>query len=220
MNAKAPPRLCLPKRLVAATHNAGKLREIGDLLRPFGIEAVGSAALGLLEPEETGSTFRDNAVLKAEAAARASGAAALADDSGLCVEALGGAPGVLSARWAGDARDFALAMTRIERELRAARAPQPWRAYFTQRAGASVARRAGRGLRRPRRRRTALPAEGNARFWLRSDIPARRPRSHLRRDERGGKARAAAGWLARPVAPGQSLPETVAGAACLRSIPG
>ena len=131
MNAKETPRLCLPKRLVAATHNAGKLREIGDLLRPFGIEAVGSAALGLLEPEETGSTFRDNAVLKAEAAARASGAAALADDSGLCVEALGGAPGVLSARWAGDARDFALAMTRIERELRAARAPQPWRAYFT-----------------------------------------------------------------------------------------
>ena len=130
MNAKAPPRLCLPKRLVAATHNAGKLREIGDLLRPFGIEAVGSAALGLLEPEETGSTFRDNAVLKAEAAARASGGAALADDSGLCVEALGGAPGVLSARWAGEARDFALAMARIERELRTARAPQPWRAYF------------------------------------------------------------------------------------------
>ena len=130
MNAKAPPRLCLLKRLVAATHNAGKLREIGDLLRPFGIEAVGSAALGLLEPEETGSTFRDNAVLKAEAAARASGGAALADDSGLCVEALGGAPGVLSARWAGEARDFALAMARIERELRTARAPQPWRAYF------------------------------------------------------------------------------------------
>ena len=133
MNAKALPAGAgppFPGRLVAATHNAGKLREIGDLLRPFGIEAIGAAALGLIEPEETGLTFRDNAILKAEAAARASGEPALADDSGLCVEALHGAPGVLSARWAGDTRDFAAAMTRVEGELRAARAPQPWRAYF------------------------------------------------------------------------------------------
>ena len=74
--------------LVVATHNAGKLREIKELLAPYGVETLGAGALGLDEPEETGSTFRDNAVLKAEAAARASGMVALADDSGLCVEAL------------------------------------------------------------------------------------------------------------------------------------
>ena len=90
----------LAGHLVVATHNAGKLSEIGELLRPFGLAAVGAAALRLEEPEETGSTFRDNAVLKARAAARASGPIALADDSGLCVEALDGAPGVYSARWA------------------------------------------------------------------------------------------------------------------------
>jgi XTP/dITP diphosphohydrolase len=117
-------------RLVAATHNPGKLREIAALLRPFRIEAVGAGSLGLIEPEETGSTFRDNAALKAEAAARSSGEAALADDSGLCVEALGGAPGVQSARWAGNSRDFAAAMARVERELRAVQAPEPWRAHF------------------------------------------------------------------------------------------
>jgi XTP/dITP diphosphohydrolase len=133
MTGKAPPDGQPPRlsgRVVAATHNPGKLREIGALLRPFGIEAVSAGSLGLVEPEETGSTFRDNAVLKAEAAARSSGEAALADDSGLCVEALGGAPGIQSARWAGDPRSFAAAMARIERELRAARAPEPWRAYF------------------------------------------------------------------------------------------
>jgi XTP/dITP diphosphohydrolase len=120
--------------VVAATHNSGKLRELADLLRPCGIEAVGAAALGLLEPEETGATFRDNAILKAEAAARASGRAALADDSGLGVAALGGRPGIHSARWAegaaGEPRDFAAAMARIEGELRAAGAPRPWRAQF------------------------------------------------------------------------------------------
>jgi XTP/dITP diphosphohydrolase len=117
-------------RIVAATHNAGKLWEIRELMKAHGVEPVGAAELGLDEPEETGSTFRDNAALKAQAAARASGLVALADDSGLCVEALGGAPGIYSARWAGEPRDFGAAMTRVERELRAAAAPPPWRASF------------------------------------------------------------------------------------------
>jgi len=120
----------LSGRLVAATHNAGKLREICELLAPHGIEAVGAGELGLAEPEETGRTFAENAAIKAEAAARASGAPALADDSGLCVEALGGEPGIYSARWAGDSKDFPAAMARIERELLAAGAPKPWRAHF------------------------------------------------------------------------------------------
>jgi XTP/dITP diphosphohydrolase len=120
----------LSGRLVAATHNLGKLREIRELLRPRGVGAVGASELGLAEPEERGLTFRDNAALKAEAAARASGRPALADDSGLCVEALGGAPGIYSARWAGEAKDFAAAMARVESELRALGAPPPWRAHF------------------------------------------------------------------------------------------
>jgi XTP/dITP diphosphohydrolase len=120
----------LTGRLVAATHNPGKLREIGELLGPFGLSPVGAAALGLDEPEETGSTFRDNALLKAHAAARASGLAALADDSGLCVEALDGAPGIYSARWAGETKDFGAAMARVERELEARGAAPPWRAAF------------------------------------------------------------------------------------------
>ncbi len=131
MTAETPERARrLSGRVVAATHNPGKLREIRELLAPHGVEAVGAAELDLAEPEETGRTFRDNAAIKAEAAARASGEPALADDSGLCVEALGGAPGIYSARWAGDSRDFAAAMARIERELRAAGAPRPWRAHF------------------------------------------------------------------------------------------
>jgi XTP/dITP diphosphohydrolase len=120
----------LTGRLVVATHNAGKLSEISELLRPFGVAPVGAAALGLKEPDETGATFRDNAILKARAAARASGLVALADDSGLCVEALDGAPGVYSARWAGGTRDFGAAMARVERELEARAAPPPWRAAF------------------------------------------------------------------------------------------
>ena len=126
----AARRARLPGRLVVATHNAGKLREIEELLGPFGIVPLGAATLGLEEPEETGSTFRDNALLKARAAARASGLAALADDSGLCVEALDGAPGIYSARWAGPAKDFRAAMDRVERELEAREAAPPWRAAF------------------------------------------------------------------------------------------
>ena len=126
----AGERRRLPARIVAATYNPGKLREIRELLVPYRIAAVGAAELGLGEPEETGFTFGENAALKAETAARASGEPALADDSGLCVEALDGAPGIYSARWAGEAKDFDAAMRRVEAELRAAQAPKPWRAHF------------------------------------------------------------------------------------------
>jgi XTP/dITP diphosphohydrolase len=131
MTLEAPGARRLSGTIVAATHNSGKLREIRELLAPYGVKALGAAELNLAEPEETGRTFRDNAAIKAEAAARSSGQPALADDSGLCVEALGGAPGVYSARWAaGGAKDFAAAMARVERELQAAHAPRPWRAHF------------------------------------------------------------------------------------------
>ncbi|MBI4031045.1 MAG: non-canonical purine NTP pyrophosphatase, partial [Proteobacteria bacterium] len=104
-------------RLVLATHNKGKVREIGALLAPYNIEVISAADLNLPEPEETGATFAENAKLKAEAAARASGLPALADDSGLAVNALGGAPGVYSARWAGVDKNFSVAMERVNREL-------------------------------------------------------------------------------------------------------
>ena len=104
-------------RLVIATHNRGKLAEMEDLLRPHHIVAVSAGALGLPEPEETGASFEENAILKARAAAAASGMPALADDSGLVVAALEGAPGIYSARWASEARDFRPAMARVEREL-------------------------------------------------------------------------------------------------------
>ena len=108
-----------PDRIVIATHNSGKLREIGELLAPLGIGGVSAAELGLPEPEETGATFAENAMLKATPAAKATGVPALADDSGLCVDALDGAPGIHSARWAGQARDFGAAMARIDALLRA-----------------------------------------------------------------------------------------------------
>ena len=104
-------------RLAIATHNPGKLIEIAELLRPYGVETIGAAALGLPEPEETGATFEANARLKAVAAASVSGLPALADDSGLAVAALGGAPGLYSARWAGPKKDFAASIRRVEREL-------------------------------------------------------------------------------------------------------
>jgi XTP/dITP diphosphohydrolase len=109
-------------RLVIASHNEGKVREIADLLAPFGIEAVSAAKLGLPEPEETGDSFAANARLKAISAARSSTLPALADDSGLEVAALGGAPGIDSARWGGAAKDFGLAMDRLHRELEATNA--------------------------------------------------------------------------------------------------
>jgi XTP/dITP diphosphohydrolase len=103
-----------PGRLVIASHNPGKLREIAELLAPFGIETVSAGALGLPEPDETGDSFEANAALKAHASAQGSGLPALADDSGLVVPALGGDPGIYSARWAGPGKDFALAMRKVE----------------------------------------------------------------------------------------------------------
>jgi XTP/dITP diphosphohydrolase len=105
------------ERLAVASHNPGKVREIEALLAPYRIEAVGAGALGLPEPEETGTTFEANAELKARAASERSGLPALADDSGLVVPALGGAPGIYSARWAGPTKDFRIAMERVQREL-------------------------------------------------------------------------------------------------------
>ncbi len=117
-------RRLVPGPLVIASHNAGKVREIRDLLAPFGIEPVSAADLGLPEPEETGTTFAENALLKASASAEASGIVALADDSGLCVTALGGAPGVYTADWAErqsyeghPGRDWYLAMGKVEGKL-------------------------------------------------------------------------------------------------------
>ncbi|HEY4114994.1 MAG TPA: RdgB/HAM1 family non-canonical purine NTP pyrophosphatase [Rhizomicrobium sp.] len=103
--------------VVVASHNPGKVREIVDLLAPFGFVVKSAAELDLPEPEETGMTFAANAELKARAAASASGLVALADDSGLAVAALDGAPGIYSARWAGPSKDFISAMTRVQREL-------------------------------------------------------------------------------------------------------
>ena len=106
-------------RLVIASHNAGKIREIADLLAPFGVAVVSAGDLGLPEPEETGATFLANAELKARSSAEGSGLPALADDSGLAVHALGGEPGIHSARWAetGNGRDFGVAMERVEAAL-------------------------------------------------------------------------------------------------------
>ena len=122
-------RLAAGDRLAIASHNPGKLREIMELIAPFGIKPVGAAQLGLPEPEETGSSFAENATLKAEAAAKGSGLPALADDSGLCVAALDGAPGIYSARWAGAKKDFRLAMGRVEEELRQSES-HDMRAFF------------------------------------------------------------------------------------------
>ena len=119
---KLPSSLKLPKgtKLLIATHNGGKLAEFKQLFAPFGLDLVSAAELGLKEPEETGMTFIENARLKAHTAARASGLIALADDSGLCVDALDGRPGVHTADWAGKPRDFNKAMQKVEDELIAA----------------------------------------------------------------------------------------------------
>ncbi|HVW73432.1 MAG TPA: RdgB/HAM1 family non-canonical purine NTP pyrophosphatase [Rhizomicrobium sp.] len=112
--------MMLPRgsQLVVASHNEGKVREIRALLGPHGIVAVSAGSLGLPEPEETGTSFAANAEIKAHASAKGSGHAALSDDSGLCVDALDGAPGIYSARWAGPTKDFRIAMNRIHDELR------------------------------------------------------------------------------------------------------
>ncbi|WP_022703706.1 RdgB/HAM1 family non-canonical purine NTP pyrophosphatase [Pseudorhodobacter ferrugineus] len=119
-------------QLLVATHNAGKLIEISDLLKPFGVSVVSAGALGLPEPVETEDNFVGNARIKAHAAAQASGLIALADDSGICVDGLGGAPGVYTADWAEtpNGRDFGMAMERTWRELEAVAAPFPRNAQF------------------------------------------------------------------------------------------
>jgi len=112
-------------KLVLATHNTGKLKEFQDLFAPFGLELVSAGELGLPEPEETGTTFIENARLKAHAAAKGADMIALADDSGLCVDALGGKPGIHTARWAGPDRDFNVGMKRVEDALQTANATIP-----------------------------------------------------------------------------------------------
>lgn len=126
-------KLAAGDRLVVASHNPGKVSEIEDLVAPFGINAVSAASLNLPEPDETGADFAANAELKALAAAKASRLPALSDDSGLEVEALEGAPGIFSARWAGRDKDFSVAMEKVERELgkKEAKSPKERRANFT-----------------------------------------------------------------------------------------
>jgi len=125
MASESTSRKFSGQRLIVASHNPGKVREIGALIEPYGIITVSAGELGLDEPEETGVTFIENAVLKAKAAAEACGEPALADDSGLAVDALGGDPGIYSARWAGPAKDFALAMQKVNEGLSAAGADTP-----------------------------------------------------------------------------------------------
>lgn len=115
----------LTGKIVIATHNPGKLEEMRGLLAPYGVEAVSAGDLGLPEPEETGLTFAENARIKAISAANATGLPAFADDSGLCVDALGGAPGLYTARWAGPEKDFYKAMSQVEEGLREADAEDP-----------------------------------------------------------------------------------------------
>ncbi len=122
-------RIGAGQKLVIASHNPGKLVEIRTLVEPFHLQVQGAAELGLPEPEETGKSFAENASIKAEAAARQSSEIALADDSGLCVAALDGQPGIYSARWAGPEKDFRMAMARIEGELES-KAAKDSRAWF------------------------------------------------------------------------------------------
>ena len=115
-------RTLSPGKLIAATHNAGKVKELKALFEPLGFEVVSAIELDLPEPEETEKTFVGNAVLKARAAAEATGQPALSDDSGLAVDALDGAPGIYSARWAGEPRDFGVAMEKVREELQSRKA--------------------------------------------------------------------------------------------------
>ncbi len=140
MNEKAemsgvrePERPPVGARIVIASHNPGKVREIAALLEPLGFTVISAGDLGLPEPEETGQTFSENALIKAQAAAKGAGCFALADDSGLCVDALDGAPGIHSARWGGPEKDFGKAMALIEEKLqeRSARTPDERKAHFS-----------------------------------------------------------------------------------------
>jgi XTP/dITP diphosphohydrolase len=125
------PRL-LTGKVVIATHNQGKLREMRELMAPYGVALVSAGELGLPEPVENGHMFAENAAIKAHAAAKVSGLPALADDSGVCIDALDGAPGLFSADWAGPGKDFAHAMARVQAELakRGATTPEQRKAHF------------------------------------------------------------------------------------------
>jgi len=125
-------KLASGTRIVVATHNQGKLRELRELLSPFGLDLVSAGDLNLPEPPETGHMFSDNAAIKAQAASDATGLPALADDSGICIDALDGAPGIFSANWAGPGKDFAPALARVQDELdlREAESPNQRRAHF------------------------------------------------------------------------------------------
>jgi XTP/dITP diphosphohydrolase len=126
------PHRRLTGKVVIATHNQGKLREMRELLAPYGIELVSAGELGLPEPVEDGHMFAENAAIKAVAAANASGLPALSDDSGICIDALDGAPGLFSANWAGPGKNFAPALARVQMELarRGAMTPDKRRAHF------------------------------------------------------------------------------------------
>ena len=110
-------RLLKGKDLIIASHNPGKVSEIAELIKPFGLRAISADSLGLEEPPETGITFQENAELKAKIASKSSGKPALADDSGLCINLLGGDPGIYSARWAGPTKDFSIAMGRVKKAI-------------------------------------------------------------------------------------------------------
>jgi XTP/dITP diphosphohydrolase len=129
---KMPDHRRLVGRVVIATHNPGKLAEMRELLAPYGIQAMSAGELGLAEPDETGTTFAENARIKAVAATQASSLPAFADDSGLAVDALNGQPGIHSARWAGASKDFAGAMQEVDKQLRdrGATSPEQRRAHF------------------------------------------------------------------------------------------
>ncbi|HMA72686.1 MAG TPA: RdgB/HAM1 family non-canonical purine NTP pyrophosphatase [Xanthobacteraceae bacterium] len=129
---KGLPHRRITGRLVIATHNPGKLREMRELLAPFGVEAVAAGELDIGEPEETGMSFRENARIKAQTAAQATSLPAFSDDSGIAVDALGGAPGIHSARWAGPNKNFEAAMREIDQQLctRGAVTPETRRAHF------------------------------------------------------------------------------------------
>jgi len=163
-------------KLVIATHNAGKLAEMRELLAPFGVAAVSAGELGLPEPEETGTTFQANARIKAEAAAKATNMPAFSDDSGLAVDALDGQPGIHSARWAGPTKDFKQAMERIDALLRerGATTPDRRRSHFV--SALCVAWPDGHGrVRGARRRHLGVAAARRQGLRLRPDVPARRP---------------------------------------------
>ena len=173
-----------------ASHNEGKVRELGELFEPYGIECVSAGSLSLPEPEETGETFEANALLKAHAAAAGSGMIAIADDSGLEVEALGGYPGIHSARWGGPAKDFDHAMQRVQAALEATGGGFR-RANFTC-ALALAAPNGEEAVFTPRVRRHRLAAARRPGFRLRSDLRSGRIRGDIRRDGPGAEERSLA----------------------------